>query len=218
MAWWWMGARRGRLGTSFEIVAKGGTSQADQFDGNSLLAHVVQALVQRCPWARQLSAPDAHPSSPSRARSHRPYLVSRALRTPSPKSCSSKTVWLLHRRVLSAAICMIRPRLRSLPVTRPRRYLRQPDPLRASINIRIYSPFLRPRISLLHTASIMSAKPVVITLKTGKKLTVPTGLFINNEFVPSVDSKETIECVSAHSAIPPSWLEFILSSLRSVQS
>ncbi|KZT13160.1 NAD-aldehyde dehydrogenase [Laetiporus sulphureus 93-53] len=42
----------------------------------------------------------------------------------------------------------------------------------------------------------MSAKPVVLTLKTGKKLTVPTGLFINNEFVPSVDSKETIECIN----------------------
>ena len=29
--------------------------------------------------------------------------------------------------------------------------------------------------------------------KTGKKIKVPTGLFINNQFVPSVDSKETIE-------------------------
>ena len=29
--------------------------------------------------------------------------------------------------------------------------------------------------------------------KSGKKIKVPTGLFINNQFVPSVDSQETIE-------------------------
>lgn len=31
---------------------------------------------------------------------------------------------------------------------------------------------------------------------TGKAIKVQTGLFINNQFVPSVDSKETIECVN----------------------
>ncbi|KAJ3484436.1 hypothetical protein NLI96_g5659 [Meripilus lineatus] len=39
------------------------------------------------------------------------------------------------------------------------------------------------------------ASPVEINIAaTGKKLKVPTGLFINNEFVPSSDSKENIKC------------------------
>ena len=42
----------------------------------------------------------------------------------------------------------------------------------------------------------MSAQTVDITVpRTGKTIRVPTGLFINNEFVASVDSKETIPCV-----------------------
>ncbi|EJF63030.1 NAD-aldehyde dehydrogenase [Dichomitus squalens LYAD-421 SS1] len=41
------------------------------------------------------------------------------------------------------------------------------------------------------------AKPVTLTIPaTGKQITVPTGLFINNEFVPSVDSTETIQCIN----------------------
>ncbi|EPQ59281.1 NAD-aldehyde dehydrogenase [Gloeophyllum trabeum ATCC 11539] len=41
------------------------------------------------------------------------------------------------------------------------------------------------------------AQPVQVTIPaTGRKITVPTGLFINNEFVPSVDSKDTIETVN----------------------
>ncbi|KAI0939081.1 hypothetical protein AcW1_004214, partial [Taiwanofungus camphoratus] len=41
------------------------------------------------------------------------------------------------------------------------------------------------------------AQPTEITVAaTGRKIRVPTGLFINNEFVPSVDSKETIECIN----------------------
>ncbi|OSC96717.1 NAD-aldehyde dehydrogenase [Trametes coccinea BRFM310] len=40
-------------------------------------------------------------------------------------------------------------------------------------------------------------QPVTISIAaTGRKITVPTGLFINNEFVPSVDSKETIQCIN----------------------
>ena len=39
------------------------------------------------------------------------------------------------------------------------------------------------------------AQPVTLTTPSGKKITVPTGLFINNQFVPSVDSSETIQCV-----------------------
>lgn len=40
------------------------------------------------------------------------------------------------------------------------------------------------------------AKPVTLTIPaTGRKIAVPTGLFINNEFVSSVDSTETIQCV-----------------------
>ncbi|KAI0721942.1 NAD-aldehyde dehydrogenase [Cerioporus squamosus] len=43
----------------------------------------------------------------------------------------------------------------------------------------------------------MVAQPVTVTVPaTGKKITVPTGLFINNEFVPSVDSTETIQCIN----------------------
>ena len=30
---------------------------------------------------------------------------------------------------------------------------------------------------------------------TGRTIELPTGLFINNEFVPSVDSQETLRCV-----------------------
>lgn len=44
----------------------------------------------------------------------------------------------------------------------------------------------------LHTM----AQPITLTMPaTGTKISVPTGLFINNEFVPSVDSRETIEYV-----------------------
>ncbi|KZT74575.1 aldehyde dehydrogenase [Daedalea quercina L-15889] len=44
----------------------------------------------------------------------------------------------------------------------------------------------------------MSSAPTVeiAVPKTGRKITVPTGLFINNQFVPSVDSTETIECIN----------------------
>ncbi|OBZ71778.1 Aldehyde dehydrogenase [Grifola frondosa] len=41
------------------------------------------------------------------------------------------------------------------------------------------------------------AQPLTVTIPaTGKKITIPTGLFINNEFVPSVDSKELIKCIN----------------------
>jgi hypothetical protein len=40
------------------------------------------------------------------------------------------------------------------------------------------------------------AQPVLVNIQTlNKEITVPTGLFINNEFVPSSDSTEVIECV-----------------------
>lgn len=35
-----------------------------------------------------------------------------------------------------------------------------------------------------------------INLPSGTTLNCPTGLFINNEFVPSVDSRETLECIN----------------------
>ncbi|TFL05689.1 NAD-aldehyde dehydrogenase [Pterulicium gracile] len=35
-----------------------------------------------------------------------------------------------------------------------------------------------------------------ISLPSGTTLNCPTGLFINNEFVPSVDSRETLECIN----------------------
>ncbi|CDO74105.1 hypothetical protein BN946_scf185043.g155 [Trametes cinnabarina] len=41
------------------------------------------------------------------------------------------------------------------------------------------------------------AQPVTINIAaTGRKITVPTGLFINNEFVPSIDSQDTIQCIN----------------------
>ncbi|EKM59608.1 uncharacterized protein PHACADRAFT_250213 [Phanerochaete carnosa HHB-10118-sp] len=41
------------------------------------------------------------------------------------------------------------------------------------------------------------ATVVTITVpKTGRQIKLPTGLFINNQFVASVDSKETIECIN----------------------
>ncbi|KAH8106050.1 NAD-aldehyde dehydrogenase [Cristinia sonorae] len=41
----------------------------------------------------------------------------------------------------------------------------------------------------------MASSVEVTVTATGRKIQVPTGLFINNEFVPSADSKETIECI-----------------------
>ncbi|KAI0775410.1 aldehyde dehydrogenase domain-containing protein [Irpex lacteus] len=52
----------------------------------------------------------------------------------------------------------------------------------------------------------MSAGIAEITVPaTGKKIKVQTGLFINNEFVPSVDSQEKIDCVN------PATEEFLAS-------
>lgn len=48
---------------------------------------------------------------------------------------------------------------------------------------------------LAHPARRMAAVAQVAVPATGKTISVSTGLFINNQFVPSVDSKETIECV-----------------------
>lgn len=43
----------------------------------------------------------------------------------------------------------------------------------------------------------MAAPAVTITVpKTGRQIKLNTGLFINNQFVPSVDGKETIECIN----------------------
>lgn len=42
------------------------------------------------------------------------------------------------------------------------------------------------------THAMANAVEIAISTATGKKLTVPTGLFINNEFVRSVDSEERI--------------------------
>ncbi|TBU50473.1 NAD-aldehyde dehydrogenase [Dichomitus squalens] len=58
---------------------------------------------------------------------------------------------------------------------------------------RSHSPTTTFARRLQHTM----AKPVTLTIPaTGKQITVPTGLFINNEFVPSVDSTETIQCIN----------------------
>lgn len=43
--------------------------------------------------------------------------------------------------------------------------------------------------------SIMSLSAQVNIARLNKTVTVPTGLFINNEFVPSVDSQELIQSV-----------------------
>ncbi|KAI0079706.1 NAD-aldehyde dehydrogenase [Panus rudis PR-1116 ss-1] len=40
------------------------------------------------------------------------------------------------------------------------------------------------------------AKRVELTSPTGRKISVPTGLFINNQFVSSLDSQETIDCIN----------------------
>lgn len=48
-----------------------------------------------------------------------------------------------------------------------------------------------------YTATSTMASPIEITIAaTGKKLMLSTGLFINNEFVPSVDSQEKIQWVT----------------------
>ena len=47
--------------------------------------------------------------------------------------------------------------------------------------------------SLLRTMAHVAADIKIPALN--KTISVPTGLFINNEFVPSVDSKETIQSV-----------------------
>lgn len=54
-------------------------------------------------------------------------------------------------------------------------------------------------ISFPHYAGRSTAAMAQIaTIKipaTGRTIELPTGLFINNEFVPSVDSQETLRCV-----------------------
>ncbi|KAI0637740.1 NAD-aldehyde dehydrogenase [Trametes polyzona] len=64
---------------------------------------------------------------------------------------------------------------------------------RLSFSLTTTTSLRPPPRRLQHTM----AQPVTITVAaTGRKITVPTDLFINNEFVPSVDSKETIECIN----------------------
>ena len=43
----------------------------------------------------------------------------------------------------------------------------------------------------MSTATLQIALPAL-----GKSIACPTGLFINNQFVPSLDSKETLPCVN----------------------
>lgn len=54
-----------------------------------------------------------------------------------------------------------------------------------------------PLVSLAFTTTTLDsdmANHIEITVAaSGTKLKIPTGLFINNEFVPSVDSKDTIQ-------------------------
>ena len=45
-----------------------------------------------------------------------------------------------------------------------------------------------------HTSSMAEQVEIAVSA-TGKKLNVPTGLFINNKFVPSADSQEKIQSV-----------------------
>ncbi|GJE84734.1 NAD-aldehyde dehydrogenase [Phanerochaete sordida] len=42
----------------------------------------------------------------------------------------------------------------------------------------------------------MSTVATITVPKSGKQIKLPTGLFINNQFVPSVDGKETIDCIN----------------------
>ncbi|KAI0676795.1 NAD-aldehyde dehydrogenase [Trametes maxima] len=64
----------------------------------------------------------------------------------------------------------------------------------------IYTRFNRslpPTPTFVSRLAHTMAQPVTITVAaTGRKITVPTGLFIDNEFVPSVDSKATIDCIN----------------------
>ena len=67
----------------------------------------------------------------------------------------------------------------------------------------------------------MSLSAEITLPRLNKKITLPTGLFINNEFVPSVDSKELIQSVLSlskdkhsetnSSAINPATEELICS-------
>ena len=59
----------------------------------------------------------------------------------------------------------------------------------------IFSSYRRRLFSSTPLNFIMAAVAEITVPVTGKKIRVPTGLFINNQFVPSVDSKETIEYV-----------------------
>lgn len=57
----------------------------------------------------------------------------------------------------------------------------------------IWLPYGRRLSSLFRTTM---SQPVSVAIpKLNKSILVPTGLFINNEFVPSVDSKELIQYV-----------------------
>lgn len=53
-------------------------------------------------------------------------------------------------------------------------------------------------LSPRYLSQITTVMAQIIKIKipaTGRTIELPTGLFINNEFVPSVDSQETLRCV-----------------------
>ena len=54
----------------------------------------------------------------------------------------------------------------------------------------LYLPFTQ-KISQIAMAQVVKIKIPA----TGRTIELPTGLFINNEFVPSVDSQEKLRCV-----------------------
>lgn len=77
----------------------------------------------------------------------------------------------------------------------PALLLSQARPRPSSIRVTLRFQTLTTTSFLAHPARRMAAVAQVAVPATGKTISVSTGLFINNQFVPSVDSKETIECV-----------------------
>lgn len=78
------------------------------------------------------------------------------------------------------------------PPARPLRYLSQHCPVARAPHLTTLF------LTLLTTMPVPTAE--ITVPKTGRTIKVSTGLFINNEFVPSVDSKETIQCVFLHAS------------------
>lgn len=108
---------------------------------------------------------------------------------------SALSLRLSARRICTGSIRISRGAIISELTISPRR----PLPVLSSHPAVIYTSRSHLTTHTLASSSHTSTSNMAVQLTnpaTGKQISVQTGLFINNQFVPSVDSKETIEYVA----------------------